>query len=68
MTAQVMSIDSATGDLLLLWQKTESVGTIAEAALIQGYLPPNLRRDIADFFKVFRRDLAAARKSFPKTP
>lgn len=65
MSAHVLVLDSSNADLLKLWEKTEDVGTISEQSLRQGLLPPNLRRDITDYFDAFRRDLAKARRSFP---
>ncbi|MEZ6125657.1 MAG: trypsin-like peptidase domain-containing protein [Planctomycetaceae bacterium] len=63
MSAQVLMFEKSTGKVLKLWENTDDVGTISEQSLVLGHLPPNLKRDITDYFNTFRRDLSKARKS-----
>lgn len=49
-------------DIVKLWEETEDVGTISEQSLMIGRLPPNLRKDISDYFRKFRVTVSKARR------
>lgn len=61
MTATLLMKDGR--DVVKLWEETDDVGTISEQSLMLGRLPPNLRKDITDYFSQLRSTLARARRS-----
>lgn len=59
MSAELLADDGKT---VRVWARSGTVAELSERALMTGILPPNLDRDIADFFRSLRGDFVEARR------
>lgn len=61
MSAELLAKDT---QVVKVWARSGSVAPITEQALDSGIVPPNLDRDVANFFRSLRGDFVDARRQF----